>query len=334
MGLSFQNQTLTLADRRTGRVDSILFSQVDHFRFCEAGGRPGARLETRNILFSQSRLKIGRVDSTGHQIGLTEEDAATLLMPKRGRIHVRTGRRDFEADSDGLLALRPGQRETSVQRPSTGEARAYFLILPYADLLAGPGAGTGAGRDAEWLFKGGLGAQLRGPAATRLRNYLGFAVEDLIATPVTAVTDRMIHGLLTLIDDLLHDLLDPPPDDLRASSRPGADLQARRIRLAMDILHARADEPLSIADVAKDLGMGIRSLQMLFLKTFGIGPREMLNQIRLDMARQRLMAAGPDAQVTSIALDSGFTHLGRFSEAYRRTYGERPSDTLHRKRSH
>lgn len=325
MGLSFQNQTLTLPSRRSERVESILFSQVDRFRFYQAGGR----LETRNVVFSQRKLKIGRVESTGHQIGLTEENAATLLLPQQGRIQVANSRRDWEAGAGDILALRPGQRDTSVQRSGATDARAYFLMLPYADLLAG----QSEGKTPEAIFEGALGAHLRGPAAHRLRNYLSFAVEDLIATPAGQISDRMIHGLLTLIEDLLQDLLDVTPEQGRPDSLADTGMQARRARMALEILHARADEPLSIAELAKELGLGIRSLQMLFLKTFGIGPREMLNRIRLDMARKRLLQAEPDAQVTMIALDSGFTHLGRFSEAYRRAFGERPVDTLRRKRT-
>lgn len=324
MGLSFQNQTHTLPGRRSERVDSILFSQVDRFRFFQADGR----LETRNILFSQRNLKVGRVESTGHQIGLTEEKAATLLLLQKGRLQVSDRRREWQAGAGDILALRPGQRETSVQRAGVPHARVYFLMFPYADLLAG----HEDGRDHEAIFEGALGAHLRGEAANRLRNYLSFAVEDLLATPVEQISDRMIHGVLTLIEDLLQDLLDVPQDQGRADSLLHGRTQARRARLALEILHARADEPVSIAELARELGLGIRSLQMLFLKTFGIGPREMLNRIRLDMARERLLRAEPDAQVTMIALDSGFTHLGRFSQAYRRAFGECPVDTLRRKR--
>jgi AraC-like DNA-binding protein len=36
--------------------------------------------------------------------------------------------------------------------------------------------------------------------------------------------------------------------------------------------------------------------------------------------------------VSDAALDSGFVHLGRFAVAYRRRYGESPSETLRRTR--
>jgi AraC-like DNA-binding protein len=54
--------------------------------------------------------------------------------------------------------------------------------------------------------------------------------------------------------------------------------------------------------------------------------------MRLDVARAALLAAEPPRQVTVIALDCGFTHLSRFAEAYLRAFGERPSETLARRR--
>jgi transcriptional regulator GlxA family with amidase domain len=35
--------------------------------------------------------------------------------------------------------------------------------------------------------------------------------------------------------------------------------------------------------------------------------------------------------VTAVALDYGFTHLGRFSECYKATFGILPSDSLKRR---
>jgi transcriptional regulator GlxA family with amidase domain len=55
--------------------------------------------------------------------------------------------------------------------------------------------------------------------------------------------------------------------------------------------------------------------------------------MRLEKARQRLIAANGEGQVTTIALDSGFHHLSRFAHAYARTFGERPSETLARRRA-
>ena len=47
---------------------------------------------------------------------------------------------------------------------------------------------------------------------------------------------------------------------------------------------------------------------------------------RLDHA-QKLLKKG-DKNVSEIAYDSGFSHISRFSEAYRKRYRVKPSDTL------
>jgi transcriptional regulator GlxA family with amidase domain len=58
--------------------------------------------------------------------------------------------------------------------------------------------------------------------------------------------------------------------------------------------------------------------------------RAVLNAMRLDAARNALISARPMDTVTTVALGSGFAHLGRFARAYTERFGERPSDTLKR----
>jgi AraC-like DNA-binding protein len=54
--------------------------------------------------------------------------------------------------------------------------------------------------------------------------------------------------------------------------------------------------------------------------------------MRLERARERLLSAGPADTVTTIALDCGIAHLGRFPAAYRIAFGELPTETLARTR--
>jgi transcriptional regulator GlxA family with amidase domain len=105
------------------------------------------------------------------------------------------------------------------------------------------------------------------------------------------------------------------------------------VRAAGELLRRHADEPVSIAALADELGISLRSLQLSFREVFGLSPRELLGRIRLETARERLLAADPSEQVTTIALDCGFTHLSRFAGAYHQAFGERPSETLRRRRT-
>ena len=57
----------------------------------------------------------------------------------------------------------------------------------------------------------------------------------------------------------------------------------------------------------------------------------LVRERRLERTHAQLLAADPAvSSVTEIALNNGFSHLSRFSAAYRRRFAEYPSETLRR----
>jgi transcriptional regulator GlxA family with amidase domain len=107
----------------------------------------------------------------------------------------------------------------------------------------------------------------------------------------------------------------------------------RALRAARDYLAANAGEPLDLVQLACVSGIGIRALQLGFRRHFGQSISEMLRDIRLANLHARLSHAVPDASITDIAFDLGFTHLSRMAGAYRAKFGETPSATLRRRLS-
>ena len=87
-------------------------------------------------------------------------------------------------------------------------------------------------------------------------------------------------------------------------------------------MHSRADQPVSISDVALAVGVSVRSLQRTFQQELGVSPMRLLKIIRLERARVRLMTEGANTNVTQVALTSGFTHLGAFAADYKKRFGE------------
>lgn len=99
-----------------------------------------------------------------------------------------------------------------------------------------------------------------------------------------------------------------------------------------DWIVAHADEPLAIEQIARKCGLGLRALEKNFLLHFSTTPTAFLRATRMDRAHQRLSDPASTKSVTDIALESGFLHLGRFATAYRKKFGESPSDTLRKAR--
>ena len=103
-------------------------------------------------------------------------------------------------------------------------------------------------------------------------------------------------------------------------------------RRASDLLTDRLYEPWSVDRLASALGLSPRTLHRVVRREFGVSPMLLLRKARLAQARSELDAPGPGATVTTVALDCGFTHLGRFAQEYARQFGEPPSETLRRAR--
>jgi AraC-like DNA-binding protein len=97
---------------------------------------------------------------------------------------------------------------------------------------------------------------------------------------------------------------------------------------ALGWLEGRLDEPIELAPLAAAAGVRPRTLEAHFKLYLGTTPLGWVRRTRLARARQQLLAAGEDANVTAVAGANGFSQLGRFAAQYRRQFGELPSQTL------
>ncbi|MBR0784493.1 AraC family transcriptional regulator [Bradyrhizobium iriomotense] len=135
-----------------------------------------------------------------------------------------------------------------------------------------------------------------------------------------------------LLDHLLNGQRHGLSDAIRTFSGQ-AERLPRALRAARDHLADNAGEPLDLVQLARASGIGIRALQLGFRRHFGVSISQMLLDMRLAGLHARLAQSAPDASITEIAFDLGFTHLGRMAGAYREKFGETPSATLRRRMS-
>lgn len=101
------------------------------------------------------------------------------------------------------------------------------------------------------------------------------------------------------------------------------------IKRARDYIHQNAKESISITSIAEESSISVRSIYLGFRKYYGMTPMEYLKKLRLSLVNQKLRDLTPaQTSVTMVALEYGFYHFGNFSAAYKKKYGELPSETL------
>lgn len=83
---------------------------------------------------------------------------------------------------------------------------------------------------------------------------------------------------------------------------------------------------LSIEQLAEHAGVSVRTLFAGFKSFLNTTPMAYLKELRFEQAHLELMQ-NEQASVTDVAFKWGFSHLGRFSQEYKRRYGELPSST-------
>lgn len=94
-------------------------------------------------------------------------------------------------------------------------------------------------------------------------------------------------------------------------------------------MRAHAGRRVPLAQLSRQLGLSERGLRNAFYDVRGLSPRRAMLAERLEGVRRMLSRPGVGpTTVTDAATDFGFYELGRFAAAYRRAYGEAPSDTL------
>jgi AraC-like DNA-binding protein len=313
----------TLTDR-TSPFESKMFSNTQGFALSHDHGH--VRVDAANM--GGPDLRLFRVQSSGHQMALQEDASVSFLFPRAGQLRMRVLANEYRVAPQMGMFFGPNARQTKVVPPTGSAFRAGVLMTPWArlrDLLMRDADAGPVPPD----FADGVPLGPALPSYQRLANLLAHIIDQF--DQPTLVPDRAVAAYAVLVDEFSLAVMDEHLQ-IQQDRRP-VPTSMMRVRQAEEIMRARRTEPLSILDIAAELGVGMRSLQLAFMAARAMGPRDVLMRMRLEQARERLLAAQSGDTVTVIVLDCGFTHLGRFSGAYRRAYGETPGETLSRHQS-
>ncbi|GAA4592547.1 AraC-like DNA-binding protein [Actinoplanes octamycinicus] len=252
-------------------------------------------------------------------------DAYHLTLPTAGRVLARRNGREVTAGPATAVAFRPG--DPVYLRPQTPSAEIDVRIERWAlesELAALLGHPVEGPIDLPVAFD-----LTGGPAHSwsRLIRLLHDELEhetSLIYQPQIAehLCSSVLSGLLLSVPHRYHDELVTP-----AAAGP-----PRAIRRVLDTINAEPDRPFTVADLAREARMSVRSLQEGFRRHVGCTPMAYLQEVRLTRAHETLRHADPaTVTVAAVAHRWGFAHLGRFASAYRARFGASPSETLRRR---
>jgi AraC-like DNA-binding protein len=97
---------------------------------------------------------------------------------------------------------------------------------------------------------------------------------------------------------------------------------AARIDRAKELMRAQFADPLSLSQIASEVGMSLYSFARLFAELEGETPHRCLVEIRLQEAVRELREG---ARVTEVCAAVGFGSLSHFISAFRRRFGVPPS---------
>jgi len=224
-----------------------------------------------------------------------------------------------------IFHFRPGER--TVTGSPAGMPWAFGIIAMPFDLLAGHapeliGTDHGVPLNDDRMF------HAPEAALARLTGLMGDIAEVIRDTPWIVEAPQPARALSgAILDSLLACLAQGRVSADRAALGRHRDIVARFER----VMEERPEEMLSLGAICAAVGVPQRTLNLACQEFLGESAMHYARNRRLDRVRETLLLSDPSSTlITGIAMHYGFWELGRFAQAYRLRFGERPSDTLRR----
>ena len=230
----------------------------------------------------------------------------TLLYAGRGELH--QGKQVMHASVDTVCVFNPGEAS---QIYLSADQRNVTVRIP-AGVLQRQMPNAPAP-----LFNSDSNGHVH---AGGLRGFVSHMCEQLRAGEGSLQHPLVVRNVEDMLATLMLAEIPLASGSLDAASTP------RHVARAEAFMQENYRAPLTLAQIAAACGISMRALQKGYSRHRGTTPMQALLEIRLRAADSALRLRR-NAAVTGIAMDCGFTHMGRFAQAYQRYFGKKPSDT-------
>ena len=102
------------------------------------------------------------------------------------------------------------------------------------------------------------------------------------------------------------------------------------VRRAIHMMRENIEEPVPLDRIARDVGIGTRQLERLFMRHAGMTPIRYYLRLRIERARELLIYT--DHRTADIAAYCGFSATSHLATWYRRIFGTTPAEVRNRER--
>ena len=150
----------------------------------------------------------------------------------------------------------------------------------------------------------------------------GLAGVDLMLRLIEEINGSSFSG--EIADQMLHHPIRSAASPQRSTMGRSTETMRPLLREAMTLIENNIEEPITVPQIAKVLGVSQRQLERQFKKNVGCTVVQFGLLKRLQNAR--LLIISTDMSIRQIATASGFNTMSHFAFSFGKFFGRRPSD--------
>ena len=278
------------------------------------------RVEMNNVSFGHTSLVFNKFHTSTSTNAGSLGDTFFFIYSDYAPIGFDYPKKKIVVTSDKAIALMPGNLK-HIERHEGSEAIAVRTTM--ADIAHHLELLTSQHHKEPLVFQDTIGLT-SGPGGTlkRMINFLFQELSDSDHLLTNPTLKRSIdHTLLSALLSLPHNLSGKLNDE-RSHVAPAC------VRKAEEYMREYFTEPITIIDLLRVVDCSRSVLFSAFRNARGYSPIEFLTEQRLRIVHEKLIKPNQNSSVSTLAMNCGFTSLGRFAKIYRKRFGELPSDTL------
>jgi AraC-like DNA-binding protein len=255
------------------------------------------------------------------------EDSLYFIMGNDIASEFRINEESFSVSQTRGVLMTPMKRiqvkrqsgsEILILRASLSQLRSYY------ELLSDKHQSKSLEFESDVDLKHGIGAILKQIVTNFLNDFNNNA--DL----------RNDHTVKSSYDKLFLNSLLLLPHSLSKSDQSyrNITIAPKNVIRAEEYMRAHLSQQISINELIGECGCSRNALFASFRNSRAYTPMAFLTEQRLLKARRLIQKSDTHTAISTIARDCGFLHLPRFSQAYRKRFGELPSETIRKRSSH